>query len=529
MADFRVIMGLVLQERSYREIVAAVGCSHRDVSAASRVISAHSVTAESLAALSDDDLSVWFPDGRSRVTAEYDTPDFARVAGSMKRNRHYTLLQAWRTYVGQPGASSLRKYGYAQFCHLFGEYAVRNDLVATLHHEPGRALFVDWAGDTIPLVDAVTGEIVKAYLFVAVLPFSGCVFCRAFTDMRMSAWIDAHISAFAFLGGVPQILVPDHAATATYRAAKGDAARFVTDRYRQMADHYGVAVVPARVRRPRDKAAVESGVNVINKRVIGYLLEDVWTSLAELNEAIGERVWEINHDIRRIDGSTRWERFVADEVGHLGTLPVDGFEQVDWREAKAQRNYHVTCDFQHYSVPHRLAGRLLRVRLTTSRVTIFDGQDVVADHQRRTGRKGQYSTDPAHVPVQHRDLQGLWSRRWFTDRARAFGPATVTVIEQVLDRREIEAHGYLDCQNILETLGKNNKQRLEAACQQLVAMRGHPSYSSLKRLLASINSDTAKTNPSAPAATTRKPDHPGASAPPDVSVRTADYYRDGGR
>ena len=169
MADFRLIMGLVLQERSYREIVAEVGCSHRDVSVASKVIVERSVTAESLAALSDDDLAAWFPDGRSKVTAEYEMREFARVAASMKRNRHYTLLQAWRAYVGGPG-SSLRKYGYAQFCHLFGEYPVRNDLVATLHHEPGRALFVDWAGDTIPLVDAVTGEIVKAYFFVAVLP-----------------------------------------------------------------------------------------------------------------------------------------------------------------------------------------------------------------------------------------------------------------------------------------------------------------------------------------------------------------------
>ena len=527
MADFRMIMGLVLQGRSYREIVAGAGCSHRDVSTARKAIETHSVTAESLATMSDDAVAGWFPDGRSKVTAGYDMPDFARVAASMKRNRHYTLLQAWRIYVGQQG-SALRKYGYAQFCHLFGEYAVRNDLVATLHHEPGRALFVDWAGDTIPLVDAVTGEIVKAYLFVAVLPFSGCVFCRAFTDMRMVAWIDAHVGAFQFLGGVPQILVPDHAATATYRAAKGDAARFVTDRYRQMADHYGVAVVPARVRHPRDKAAVESGVNVVNKRVIGYLLEDVWTSLTELNEAIDERVWEINHDIRRVEGTTRWERFSAEEAEHLGVLPIDGFEQVDWREAKTQRNYHVTCDFQHYSVPHKLAGRLLRVRLTSARVTIFDGTDVVAEHGRRTGRKGQYSTDPAHVPVQHRDLQGLWTRRWFTDRARAFGPGTVTVIEQVLDRREIEAHGYLDCQNILETLGKNNKQRLEAACQQLLAMRGHPSYSALKRLIASINSDTAKATPTAPAATTRKPDHH-EGPPPDVSVRDADYYRDGRR
>ncbi|MGI8394463.1 Mu transposase domain-containing protein [Leucobacter sp. W1038] len=230
-----------------------------------------------------------------------------------------------------------------------------------------------------------------------------------------------------------------------------------------MANHYHLAIVPARVRKPRDKAAVESGVNVINKRVLGYLNEETWTSIAELNEAIRERVHEINHDIRRIDGSTRYERFTAEEHPLLSPLPADGFEEVEWKESKVARNYHVTCDSQHYSVPHEYAGQLLRVRLTSSKVTIFDGQHIVAEHARQRGRKGQYATDPAHVPEQHRNVAGLWSRAWFLDRARAFGPATVTVIGRVLDRREIEAQGYLDCQNILETLGKKDKQRVSSS------------------------------------------------------------------
>lgn len=413
MADYRLIMSLLLKGRSYREVVAAAGCSHRDVSAAKSAMRVHEITAGRLGAMSEDDLNGLFPDGRSRVSGEYEQPDFARVAKSMRANRHYTLLRAWRAYAA--GTSPLRRYGYAQYCHRFAEYAVRNDLVATLHHEPGRAMFVDWAGDTIALCDAVTGEVIRAYLFVAVLPFSGSVFCRAFTNMRTEAWIAAHVAAFEFTGGVVQILAPDNVATATHRKNRGEAARFITDRYQQMADHYGVAVVPARVRKPRDKAAVESGVNVVNKRVIGYLAEETWTTLAELNEAIDERVFEINHQIRRADGTTRFELFSAEEAPALAPLPDQAFEQVEWREVKIQRNYHATTDYQHYSVPYRLAGRLLRVRLTSSRVTIFDGQQIVAEHVRKTGRKGQYSTDPAHVPPQHRNIAGLWSRSWFLD------------------------------------------------------------------------------------------------------------------
>ena len=266
-------------------------------------------------------------------------------------------------------------------------------------------------------------------------------------------------------------------------------------------------------------------MNTVNKRVIGYLLEETWTTLEELNEAIAERVYEINHDIRRIDGTTRFELFCAEEAPLLAPLPDERFEQVEWKQLKAGRNYHVTADYQHYSVPYTLAGRLLRTRLTSSRVTVFDGQQVVAEHRRKTGRKGQYSTDPTHVPPQHRNVDGLWSRRWFLDRAGAFGPATVQVIEQILDRCHIEAQGYLDCQNILGTLGKAKKQKLEAACQQLVNMRGHATYSTLKRLMAAIDSDQHKPTEVRPAASNRKhvptPDTAGAL------VRGADYYRTG--
>jgi transposase len=525
MVDHRAIMALLFKDRSYRQIVEAVGCSHRDVSTARKIIADRGITAQRLTGMSDAELAGLFPDRRAAVSTGYDAPEFARVVKSMRSNPHFTVLQAWRGYVGS--GSELRKYGYSQYCHLFGEYASRNDLVATLHHEPGRAMFVDWAGDTIPLVDAAGGQVTPAYLFVATLPFSGCVFCRAFTDMRTDAWITAHVGAFEAFAGVAQILVPDNASTATYRKKRGDAARFVIDRYRQMADHYGCAIVPARVRKPRDKAAVESAVNTVNKRVIGYLLEETWTTLVELNEAIDERVWEINHEIRRADGTTRFELFTDEEAPVLAPLPDERFEQVQWKELKAGRNYHVTADYQHYSVPYALAGRLLRARLTVARVTVFDGQQVVAEHRRKTGRKGQYSTDPGHVPPQHRNIDGLWSRRWFTDRAAAFGPATVAVIEQVLDRHQIEAQGYLDCQNILATLGKSKKQKLEAACQQLINMRGYATYSTLKRLMAAIDSDEKKQAPVRAAASNRKNTPTPEADAAGALVRGADYYRQG--
>lgn len=524
MANYRAILELVLAGRSYDEIVGIAGCSRREVSRARQVVAQHAISSAS--AVSDAELGEWFRDGRRRVSDEYDQPDLAAVLTSMRANRHFTLLLGWRRYADADGGGR-KKYGYSQFCALFTYYVRTHDLVATLHHEPGRAMLVDWAGDTLDVVDAITGEVTSAVLFVAVLPFSGMIFCRGYADMKAESWLAAHVRAFTFYAGVPQLVVPDNPTTSTHQRHKGDAERVVNARYQQLADHYQTAIVPARVRKPRDKAAAENAVNVVNKRVIGYLEDDVFTTLAELNDAIDERVYEINHDIKRADGTTRWQRFEAEEAQLLAPLPDVAFEEVTWKELKAGRNYHVTSDSQRYSVPWRLAGHLLRVRLTATRVTVFDGTEIVCEHRRLHGRKGQYSTLEEHVPPQHRNIDGLWSRRWFIDRARSFGPATVAVIEQILDRHVIEAQGYLDCQNILNGLGSRNRERLEAACQDLVNRSGYATYTTLKRTMAAIGSDADKPRPHAPAASTRK--RGGGALGPDVFVRDASHYEADGQ
>lgn len=523
MANYRAIMEMVLAERTYREIVEAVGCSRREVSRVKQILVDEDIG--DVSSVTDTQLREWFPDGRRRISDEYAQPDFDRVLVSMKNNRHFTQLLAWRRYANakDPG----KKYAYSQFNALFVDYLRTNDLVAVLHHEPGRAMHVDWAGDSLDLVDMASGEITSAYLFVAVLPYSGALFCHAFMSMKSPSWLDGHVRAFNHFGGVVQIVIPDNPLTSTHPKTKGERQRVINARYQQLADHYQTAIVPARARTPRDKAAVESGVNVVNKRVIGYLEEETWTSLAELNEAISERVWEINHDLTRADGSTRWQQLEAEEADLLKALPDARFEEVEWKQAKAGRNYHVTADYGRYSVPYTLAGKLLRVRLETTRVTIFDGHDLVCEHRRLLGRKGQYSTLPEHVPPQHRDIDGLWSRRWFTDQAARFGPATVAVIEQILDRHVIEAQSYHDCQNILSGLGKNNRERLEAACQELVNRGGHGSYSMLKRIMASIDSDTKKPRPKIPLASRSQREAPVTSGP-DVFVRDISHYADEG-
>lgn len=303
----------------------------------------------------------------------------------------------------------------------------------------------------------------------------------------------------------------------------------INARYQQLADHYQTAIVPARSGKPRDKAAAENAVGIVEKRVLGYLAEDVFTTLADLNEAIDARVDEINQAMPDVNGVTRWDRFVAEEQHTLAALPDTRFEEVEWKQLKVGRNYHIRADSQHYSVPYQLAGRLVSVRLTSLRITVFDGTVVVCEHDRLNGRKGQYSTLAEHVPERHQGIDGLWSRAWFTDRARSVGPATLAVITQILDRHVIEAQGYLACQNILEGLGRKNRSVLEAASQQLVNRNGYATYSTLKRMMAAITSERDNPGSPTPAASTTKRQTVGGSQQlgAGVYVRDASHYTTG--
>lgn len=523
MTKYRQIMELVLQGRSYAQIVEIAGCSRRDVARVRQIVTEHEIT--TMNTVTTEQLAAWFPDGRKRVSGEFAQPDFDQVLASMRSNRFFTVLMAWRRYADAD--HGLKKpYGYSQFCALFADYVRAHDLVAVLRHEPGRAMLVDWVGPTIDLVDSVTGEITTAYLWVGVLPYSGVICCRAYLDMKSPAWLDAHIQAFAILGGVPALIVPDNPTTSSHPRSRGSKERVINARYQQLADHYQTAIVPTRSGKPRDKAAAENAVGIVEKRVLGYLADDVFTTLADLNEAIDTRVAEINHDMPDVNGVARWDRFVAEEQPALASLPDTRFEEVEWKQLKVGRNYHIRADSQHYSVPHQLAGRLVSVRLTSMRVTVFDGTVVVCEHDRINGRKGQYSTLAEHVPEQHQGVEGLWSKTWFTDRARSFGPATLAVITQILDRHAIEAQAYLGCQNILEGLGRKNRAQLEAASQQLLNRGGYATYSTLKRIMAAINSESDNPGPSSPAASTTKRQTVGGSQQlgADVYVRDASHY-----
>jgi len=292
-------------------------------------------------------------------------PDWAVVARELKR-KHVTLQVLWEEYY----AAHPDGYRYSRWCELFRNWEGRLPLVMRQSHAGGEKLFVDYAGDTVPVVvDRRTGEIRDAHLFVAVLGGSSLSFACATWSEQFADWAEAHNAAFAFFGGVPQQLVPDNAKVAVIKACHFDP--MLNRSYTDMARHYGTAVLPARPRRPKDKAKVEACVRIVERWVLGRLRNRIFYSLAELNAAIAECLADLNERrVLRQFGRTRRQLFEEVDAPNLKPLPAEPWVHAQWKRCRVGLDYHIGLEQHHYSVPHRYARREVEVRYTARSVEI---------------------------------------------------------------------------------------------------------------------------------------------------------------
>ena len=328
------------------------------------------------------------------------------------------------------------------------------------------------------------------YVLVAVLPFSGLFWAHGFTDMRQQSWLEGHMAAFEMFGGVPRMLVPDNCATATDRGSTYET--LINKDYERFAEHYGTAVVPARVRRPRDKSTAEGTVNLVEEWIVAPSSEMRFYTLEEFNEFCDERVaWLNSRPFSARDGS-RGELFEAEEAEQLQPLPLERYEMCRWCYPVVSPDYHITIDYMHYSVPHTLIGRTLEAKVTASKVAVYDDGELVCEHKRMTGKKNQYETFDEHMPPNHRDVGSPWSRERFTSWAAKIGPETEATIARVLDSRRIVEQAFVPCRNILGLSKRYAPQLLEAACAQVNALGALPSYTGVKNALLSIKADTER-------------------------------------
>ena len=345
-------------------------------------------------------------------------------------------------------------------------------------HDGGEKLFVDYAGDTVPVVDRRTGEIRGAHVFVAVMGGSSLSFAQATWSEQMADWIDSHNAAFAFFGGAPQLLVPDNAKVAVIKACRYDP--LVNRSYTDLARHYGAAVLPARPRRPRDKAKVEACVGIVERWLLGRLRNRTFHSLAEVNAAIGECLAHLN-DIRvlRQYGRTRRQLFEEIDAPNLKPLPAEPWIHAEWRRCRVGLDYHIAVDRHHYSVPHRFARREVEARMTARTVEVFLGSERIAVHMRGSGN-GRHTTVPEHMPSSHRRY-GEWTPIRIREEASRIGPMLALLIEKIIENRPHPEQGYRSCLGIIRLEKRFGPERLEAAALRALEIeaRNYPSVKSI--------------------------------------------------
>jgi transposase len=401
-------------------------------------------------------------------------PNWAVQHEELRGDKHVTLQLLWQEYK----QSTPDGYQYSRFCELYRQWTGKLDLVLRQEHRAGEKLFVDYAGDTVPVIDAGTGEVTAASIFVAVLGASSYTFAEATWTQSLGPWIRSHVHALEYFGGSTALLVPDNCKTAVLHPSRYEPDLNPT--YQEMAAHYGMAVIPARVRKPRDKAKVEAGVLLVERWILAALRKRRFFSLAELNAAIAELLERLNHrPFRKLDGS-RASRFETLDRPALRPLPAEAYVFAEWKKARVHVDYHIEIDRHYYSVPYALLHRQLDARFTAMTVEIFHHGERVATHA-RSYKAGSHTTVDAHRPKSHqRYLE--WTPERLVHWASSIGPSTACLLEKILQSRPHPEQGFRSCLGILR-LGKTyGSDRLEAAATRACS-RNACSYQSMKSIL----------------------------------------------
>jgi transposase len=417
-----------------------------------------------------------FPPPSAELAARRPVPDWRAVHRELRRNKHVTLRLVWLEWR----EDNPEGWGYSQFCWHYQQWLAGQDVVMRLSYSAGERMFVDFSGDTAEWIDPDSGEVRKAEVFVAVLGASGMLYAEATRGQDLGSWVSAHMNAWAAYGGVTALTVPDNLKAGVTKACYYDPE--VNPSYAELASHYQTVVLPTRAGHPRDKAAVEAGVLSVERWVLAPLRNRRFFSLAELNQAIGERVAWLNARPFRGEPASRAELFAELEQPALKALPAQRYELAAWKKVTVNIDYHVEGpDRRYYSVPYRLVRQRLELRATRTTIEVYKANKRVASHAREYGRR-RYVTDPEHMPAAHR-AHAEWTPSRLISWAGTVSPATAALVEKILATRPHPEHAYRACLGIMNLAKRYGNDRVGAASERAL-VTGAVSYSSVKSILA---------------------------------------------
>jgi len=462
---------------SRRRIARAVGCSKTAVAECLRgAVAAGLSSWETVAGLDEQQLEQrLYPTSATPIARrERPLPDWTQVREELaRRDHHVTLALLWSEYKAEHADG----YQYSQFAELYRRFEKKLSVVLRQHHRPGEKSFVDFC-DGLALTDAVTGERIPTQLFVGTLGASSYTFATATLSQQLPAWLDCHVRMYEFFAGVSALTIPDNLRAGVTRPDRYEAE--LNPSYRELAEHYGTCVIPARVRKPRDKGKVEAAVLVAQRWILAVLRQRTFYHLHELNAAIAELLVKLNDRVMRHVKESRRSLYERLDRPALKSLPAAPYEYAEWKQVKLNIDYHASFEEHFYSAPYTLVHEALWCRATHRTVELFHHGERVASHP-RSFVKYAYSTTPEHRPASHR-AHLEWSPSRLIDWGKTIGASTATLVEHVIRSKPHPEQGYRSALGILRLAKKFGEARLEQACEKAFAIRS-PSYKTVKTML----------------------------------------------
>ncbi|ABF87668.1 transposase, IS21 family [Myxococcus xanthus DK 1622] len=422
----------------------------------------------------DDDAALTallFP-AEGKGVAHRPEPDWAQVHRELKR-KGVTKLLLWEEYLAaNPGG-----YQYSQFCERYGRWQSVLGVTMRQEHRAGEKLFVDFSGDGVEVVERDTGEVRVAKLFVATLGASSYTYVEPVYSEDLATWVGCHVRAMAFFGGTPALVVPDNLKSGVTHVHRYEPEENPT--YADLARHYGFAILPARPRRPRDKAKVEAAVLVAQRWILAVLRNHRFGGLHEVREAVRPLLEKLNGRPMRHVGRSRRQLYEELEKPVLKALPVHAYELAFWKKARVHPDYHVEVEGHLYSVPYSLAHKQVEARYTEGSVEVFLGGRRVASHVRKHA-KG-YTTLKEHMPASHR-AHAEWTPTRLLTWAEKTGPSTAALVQGLMERKPHPEQGFRGALGVMRLKDKYGEARLEKACARAVRHRAY-SYKSVAAIL----------------------------------------------
>lgn len=490
MTKYREILRLSALGLSLREIERSIHVSRKTIIKVQRRASELSIAWPIDESVTDADLEQKMLPKDTTPQTTKRMPDFDYIRKELLRNGVNKKL-LWTEYLENCRRNGDDALMYSQFCYYIQKHEEKRRATMHIPRKPGQQIEVDWAGDPAKIIDPDTGEITKAYIFIGVMTYSQYAYVEAFINEQQKAWLTAHVHMYEFFGGVTPILVPDNAPTATNRKQSDRYQPVLISSYEELAQHYNTAIIPARVRTPKDKPNAEGTVCHVSTWITAALRDEQFFSLAELNAAIRKKLKKYNEAAFQKKEGSRLKLFLEDEKPLLMPLPATWFELVEHRTATVQFNYHIAVDKMYYSVPYQYIKDKVDVRMTDTTIEIFFNNRRIASHKRLYGRFGQYSTVKEHMPPDHQkylEWDGDRFRKW----AETIGINTYKVVDGLLTSNRVEQQSYRACMGLLRLAERKSPQRLESACAKALQYSNSPSYKSIKNILAADKGSTSE-------------------------------------